>query len=79
MPIYDTVYEAMKDNKINTGIIYVPPARAKDAALEAIDLLSSLQRLRWFFDMSVQHTVQLFLSIKDYAPPTENKKLRDKR
>jgi len=36
IPIYDTAYEAMKDNEINTGIIYVPPARAKDAALEAI-------------------------------------------
>ncbi len=37
VPIYDTVYEAMKETEINTGIIYVPPARAKDAALEAIE------------------------------------------
>ena len=36
VPVYDTAYEAMKDHEINTGIIYVPPARAKDAALEAI-------------------------------------------
>lgn len=37
VPIYETVYEAMKEKEINAGIIYVPPARAKDAAIEAID------------------------------------------
>jgi len=36
IPVFDTVKEAMEDNEINAGIIYVPPFRAKDAAIEAI-------------------------------------------
>lgn len=37
IPVFDTAKEAMQDREINTGILYVPPARAKDAAIEAID------------------------------------------
>ncbi len=37
VPIYDMVSEAIRHTEINTGIIYVPPVRAKDAAIEAID------------------------------------------
>ena len=38
VPVYDTVFEAMeKHPEINTGIIYVPPIRVYDAAMEAID------------------------------------------
>lgn len=37
IPIYDTVKEAVEEHQANAGIIYVPPAKAKDAALEAIN------------------------------------------
>lgn len=37
IPVYDTVKEAIQGREINTGILYVPPARAMDAAIEAID------------------------------------------
>ena len=36
VPIYDTVKEAVTMHQANAAIIYVPPANAKDAALEAI-------------------------------------------
>lgn len=36
VPIYDTVQEAVKNHQANASIIYVPPTKAKDAALEAI-------------------------------------------
>lgn len=36
VPIYDTVLEAVKNHRANASIIYVPPTKAKDAALEAI-------------------------------------------
>lgn len=36
IPIYDTVKDAVEKHQANAGIIYVPPASAKDAALEAI-------------------------------------------
>ncbi len=37
IPVYHTVSEAMEKHEVNTGIIYVPPERAKDSAIEAID------------------------------------------
>lgn len=37
VPVYDTVKEAVENHDINTSLIYVPPAFAKDAVLEAID------------------------------------------
>ena len=36
VPIYDTVKEAVTTHQANAAIIYVPPANAKDATLEAI-------------------------------------------
>ncbi len=36
IPIYDTVKEAVEQHRANAGIVYVPPAKARDAALEAI-------------------------------------------
>jgi len=36
VPIYDTVLEAVQKHQANASIIYVPPTKAKDAALEAI-------------------------------------------
>lgn len=35
IPIYNTVEEAVKEKKVNTSIIFVPPAFAADAILEA--------------------------------------------
>jgi succinyl-CoA synthetase alpha subunit len=35
IPIYNTVEEAVKENKANTSVIFVPPAFAADAILEA--------------------------------------------
>jgi succinyl-CoA synthetase alpha subunit len=37
IPVYDTVEEAVKLEKANTSIIFVPAAYAKDAILEAMD------------------------------------------
>jgi succinyl-CoA synthetase alpha subunit len=37
VPVFDTVEEAVVGAKANTSIIYVPPAFAADAALEAIE------------------------------------------
>lgn len=37
IPIYDTVRQAVDKHQANAGIIYVPPAKAQEAALEAID------------------------------------------
>lgn len=38
VPIYDTAFEARAAHpEINTGIIYVPPVKVKDAVIEAID------------------------------------------
>jgi succinyl-CoA synthetase alpha subunit len=35
VPVYDTVQEAVKEQKANTSVIFVPPAFAADAILEA--------------------------------------------
>jgi len=35
IPIYNTVEEAVKEKKANTSVIFVPPAFAADAILEA--------------------------------------------
>jgi succinyl-CoA synthetase alpha subunit len=35
MPIYNTVEEAVKEQKANTSVIFVPPSFAADAILEA--------------------------------------------
>ena len=35
VPIYNTVAEAVKEHKANTSVIFVPPAFAADAILEA--------------------------------------------
>ena len=37
VPVYDTAKEAVEKHSANTGIVYVPAAAAKDAALEMID------------------------------------------
>jgi succinyl-CoA synthetase alpha subunit len=36
IPVYNTVQEAVKEQKANTSIIFVPPAFAADAILEAV-------------------------------------------
>lgn len=37
LPVFDTVKEAMRETNANATVIYVPPAFAADAILEAID------------------------------------------
>jgi len=37
IPVYNTVAEAVKEQKANASIIFVPPAFAADAILEAVD------------------------------------------
>jgi succinyl-CoA synthetase alpha subunit len=37
VPVYNTVAEAVKEQKANTSVIFVPPAFAADAILEAAD------------------------------------------
>ncbi len=37
IPVYNTVLEAVKEQKANTSVIFVPPAFAADAILEAAD------------------------------------------
>ena len=37
LPVFNTVSEAIKKTSANTSVIYVPPAFAADAILEAID------------------------------------------
>jgi succinyl-CoA synthetase alpha subunit len=37
LPVFDTVYDAKKKTDANASVIYVPPAFAADAILEAID------------------------------------------
>jgi succinyl-CoA synthetase alpha subunit len=36
VPVYDTVKQACRDHDLNVSVLYVPPAVAYDAALEAI-------------------------------------------
>ena len=36
VPVYDTLNRACQENEINTSVIYVPPAFAYDAVMEAI-------------------------------------------
>lgn len=38
IPIYDTVEEAVKNQKANASVIFVPPAFATDAILESVDV-----------------------------------------
>lgn len=42
VPVYDTVYEAVREKAANTGFILVPPAFAADAIIEAADAGLSL-------------------------------------
>lgn len=37
VPLYDSMEEVVKAHDVNTCIVYVPPFRAKDAALEAME------------------------------------------
>jgi len=37
LPVFDTVFEAKQSTKCNASVIYVPPAFAADAIIEAID------------------------------------------
>ncbi len=37
VPVYDTLKRACQENELNTSVIYVPPAFAYDAVMEAID------------------------------------------
>lgn len=37
VPVYDTIKQACRKHELNTAVVYVPPAFAYDAALEAID------------------------------------------
>jgi succinyl-CoA synthetase alpha subunit len=37
VPIYDTVAEAVRDQRANASVIFVPAAFAADAILEAVD------------------------------------------
>jgi succinyl-CoA synthetase alpha subunit len=37
VPVYDTMRQACRNHQLNTSIVYVPPAFACDAVLEAID------------------------------------------
>lgn len=37
VPVYDTIKQACREHQLNTAVVYVPPAFAYDAALEAID------------------------------------------
>jgi succinyl-CoA synthetase alpha subunit len=37
VPVYDTIKQACLEHELNTAVVYVPPAFAYDAALEAID------------------------------------------
>jgi succinyl-CoA synthetase alpha subunit len=37
VPVYDTLKRACKEHDLNTSIVYVPPAFAYDAVMEAID------------------------------------------
>ncbi|MBI4322137.1 MAG: CoA-binding protein [Chloroflexi bacterium] len=37
VPVYDTIRQASREHDLNTAVIYVPPAFAYDAALEAIE------------------------------------------
>ena len=36
VPVYDTVKRACEEKQINTSVVYVPPAFAYDAVMEAI-------------------------------------------
>jgi len=36
VPVYDTLQRAIKEHQINTTVVYVPPAFAHDAVMEAI-------------------------------------------
>jgi len=37
VPVYDTVKRAQRAHKIDTAVVYVPPAAVKEAVLEAVD------------------------------------------
>ena len=37
LPVFNSVYEAMKMTKANASVIYVPPPFAADSIMEAID------------------------------------------
>lgn len=37
VPVYDSLKQACREHELNTAIVYVPPAFAADAALEAMD------------------------------------------
>jgi succinyl-CoA synthetase alpha subunit len=37
VPVYDSVFAAAKEHQVDAGVLFIPAAFAKDAALEAID------------------------------------------
>ena len=45
VPVFNTVADAVKETGANASVIYVPPAFAADAIMEAADAGSSARRL----------------------------------
>ena len=64
VPIYDTVEHAVRENKANASLIFVPPAFAADAIVEAVD--SGIEVIACITEgIPVQDSIKVIHYIKD--------------
>ena len=64
VPVYDTVAQAVRDTKANASLIFVPPAFAADAIVEAVD--SGIEIIACITEgIPVQDSIKVVHYIKD--------------